>query len=385
MDSTATIQWLKTGTHALSRMIEAIRNAKRCVRIESYIIKTGEPTLQIRHELIAACKRGCQVKILADALGSNELPDSFWNELRRHGGEVRRFNPLSLHRIAFRDHRKMLASDETLAIVGGFNIGPEYLSGDGIAKGWRDLGMEVRGPMVHGLVAAFDDMYRRADFKHPPLARLRKSLQTAITNPEGRILLGNPGRNSRIKNAIAQDLKTSTRVSIISPYFLPTWAIRREITRAARRQGKVRLILPAKTDVALSYFAAQRYYGRLLRAGVEIYEYQPQILHAKLMVFDNIVYTGSCNLDSRSLGINYELLLRFEDPALAAQAEGVFHDVLSHCRRVNYRQWRHYGGFFHHLKVRWAYFLLARVDPMLARYQWRRLLHQARNACKRTT
>lgn len=382
MDSVAPIQWLKTGTHALNRMLTAIRNARRNIRLETYIIKLGEPTLQIRHELIAACKRGCQVKVLADALGSSELPDSFWDDLRRHGGEFRRFNPLSLHRIAFRDHRKLLVSDESVAVIGGFNIGPEYLSGDGVVKGWRDLGMEVGGTMVHGLAAAFDDMFNRADFRHPPLARLRKSLQTAITNPEGRILLGMPGRNSRIKSALAHDLKTASQISIISPYFLPTWTIRREITRIARRQGRVRLILPAKTDVPLSYFAAQRFYGRLMRAGVEIYEYQPQILHAKLMVFDNIVYTGSCNLDSRSLGINYELLLRIEDPVLAEQARDIFHDILGHCRRVEYRQWLRYGGFFHHLKVRWAYFLLARVDPMLARYQWRRLLHHAKKACK---
>jgi cardiolipin synthase len=227
-------------------------------------------------------------------------------------------------------------------------------------------------------------MFRRADFRHPPLARLRKSLQHAISNPDAKILLGNPGRNSRIKNSLAKDLKTASQISIISPYFLPTWKIRRELTRAARRKARVQLILPAKTDVPLSYFAAQRYYGRLMRAGVEIYEYQPQILHAKLMVFDNIVYTGSCNLDSRSLSINYELLLRMEDPVLADQGREIFYDILSHCRLVDYKKWLRHGGFFHHLKVRWAYFLLARVDPMLARYQWRRLLQKAKNACKTT-
>jgi len=381
----AEIQWLTTGPQALARMLAVIHEARQNIRLECYIIKHGEPTVQLVRELIDACKRGCKVHILADALGSAELPASFWRNLRKNGCECHIFNPLSLHRLAFRDHRKLLVCDDKIAIIGGFNIAPEYLTGDGINKGWRDLGVELTGRLVHGLANAFDDMFRKADFRHPPLARLRKAVQKTVLAPEGRILLSCPGRNSRIKHVLGTDLAKASRILIICPYFLPTWRIRREITRAARRGGLVQLILPAKTDVKLSYFAAQRFYSRLLRAGVEIYEYQPQILHAKLLVIDNTVYVGSCNLDFRSLNINYELLLRVTDPNLAEQGSTIFSKIRTLCHRIDFHSWKKSHGLFYNLKVRWAYFLLGRVDPLLARHQWRRLLANARNAKAKVT
>ena len=100
-------------------------------------------------------------------------------------------------------------------------------------------------------------------------------------------------------------------------YFLPTWRIRRDLTRIARRGGTVQLILPGKSDVLVSQLAGQSLYRRFLKAGVQIHEYQPQILHAKLIIADDIVYVGSANLDPRSLDINYELMIRFEHPDMA--------------------------------------------------------------------
>lgn len=379
------IQWLTTGPQALTRMLAAIHDARETIRLESYIIKLGEPTTQLVRELIEASKRGCKVHVLADALGSADLPASFWRKLRNSGCECRIFNPLNLYRLAFRDHRKLLVCDDKVAIIGGFNIATEYLAGDGISKGWRDLGVELKGRLVHGLVLAFDNMFGKADFRHPPLARLLKAAQKTVLVPKGRILLSSPGRNNSIKRILATDLAKASRILIICPYFLPTWRIRREITRAGRRGCQVQLILPAKTDVKLSYFAAQRFYSRLLRSGVEIYEYLPQILHAKLLVIDNTVYVGSCNLDFRSLNINYELLLRVTDPNLAEQGSNIFLKIRKLCRRVNYHSWKKSHNFFYNLKVRWAYFILGRVDPMLARHQWRRLVANAKNAKAKVT
>ena len=117
--------------------------------------------------------------------------------------------------------------------------------------------------------------------------------------------------------------------------------------------------------------AAQSLYRRFLAAGVEIYEYQPQILHAKLFIVDDVVYTGSSNLDTRSLRINYELMLRFADTAMAEQARGIFDDILKNCRRVTAEDWRRTHTLWQRVKQRWAYFLLNRIDPYVARWQWR--------------
>src|SRR5207245_8310130 len=114
-------------------------------------------------------------------------------------------------------------------------------------------------------------------------------------------------------------------------------------------------------------------YRRLLREGVEIYEYQPQILHAKLIIIDEVVYAGSANLDQRSLNINYELMIRFDSQQVAGQAREIFAANLGHCRRVTVKEWRKSRSLWRRLKQRWAYFLLARVDPYVARRQWRGL------------
>ena len=107
-------------------------------------------------------------------------------------------------------------------------------------------------------------------------------------------------------------------------YFLPPRRLRRALTRAVRNGGRVESILAGQSDAPLSMLAAQSLYRRFLRGGVEIFEYQPQILHAKLIVVDDVVYVGSSNLDTRSLQINYELMLRLEDRELAAQARDIF-------------------------------------------------------------
>jgi cardiolipin synthase len=125
--------------------------------------------------------------------------------------------------------------------------------------------------------------------------------------------------------------------------------------------------------VPLARLAAQSLYRRLLRSGVEIYEYQPQILHAKLVIVDDIVYTGSSNLDVRSLRINYELMIRFADAGMTGKAREIFDDLRKHCRRVTAEDWSRSRTFWQRLKQRWAYFLLNRVDPYIARWQWRSL------------
>jgi len=162
-------------------------------------------------------------------------------------------------------------------------------------------------------------------------------------------------------------------VQIIEAYFLPTWRIRRSLARVARRGGSTRLILAGKTDVALSQLAGRSVYRRLLNAGVAIHEYEPQVLHAKLLILDEAVYVGSANLDPRSLSINYELMVRFANPQMAGEARALFAETLKRSRQIDLETWKRSRGFWTRLKERWAYFLLVRVDPHVARRQWRSL------------
>ena len=347
----AEYKWLLTGEEALEEMLAAIGAATKSVRLEMYIFHAGPTADEFRDALVNACKRGLRVRVLIDALGSAYLPDSFWQTLRDSGGEFRWFNPLKLHHVFLRDHRKMLVCDDELAFVGGFNIATEY-RGNGITAGWRDLGLRVRGPLAQELAAAFDEMFACADLKHRPFTRLRKSSRAkTVSAPEAQLLLGGPGRDNPFKRALRGDLKDAREVRIISPYFVPPWKIRRLLMRVARNGAKVQLILPGKSDLPVMRLAAQSFYRRFLAAGVEIYEYQPQILHAKLFVIDQIVYAGSANLDARSLNINYELMIRLSNPALVREGREIFAGILAHCREIKLAEWRRSRTFLDRLKA----------------------------------
>jgi cardiolipin synthase A/B len=371
-ESASGFRWLRTGQEGLEAMLEAIRQARLSIRLETYIFDASEIGARFRQALTAACARGVQVRVLVDAIGSVALPDSFWTPLREMGGQVRWFNPIALKRITYRDHRKILVVDGQLAVVGGFNVAAEYY-GDGVARGWRDLGLEMRGALPAELAESVDSMFLQADFKHKRLHRLRKGgTVTAAAEQNWRLLLSGPGRGNRlIKRTLAADLTQARDVLIISAYFLPSWRLRRELKRAARRGGNVRLIMAGKTDVTISQLACRRLYQQFLRAGVEIWEYQPQVLHTKLFIVNDVVYVGSANLDARGLGINYELLVRVESAPLASAGRQLAQADLPHCRRIPWPQWKKSRSFLQKLMEALAFLLLARLDPYLARWQWR--------------
>jgi cardiolipin synthase len=258
--------------------------------------------------------------------------------------------------------------------VGGFNIATEY-EGDGVTRGWLDLGLRLEGLLASTLAEAFDEMFAQSDFRHKRSSRWRRGARRHKVISSGeQLLLGGPGlgRNP-IRRALHTDLASARSVQAMAAYFLPPWSLRRDFARVARRGGKVQFVLAGKSDVALAQLAGRSLYQRLLKSGAEIVEYVPQVLHAKLIIVDHAVYVGSANLDPRSLGINYELMLRLTHPQLVAEARAIFCAAQARGRRIDFAQWKHARSFWQRLRERWAYFVLARVDPHVAQRQWRAL------------
>src|SRR5262249_2920618 len=250
---------------------------------EMYIFTASPLANRFRDALLGAARRGASVQVMLDAFGSFHLSDSYWDTLIEAGGKVRWFNPLAFGRMLYREHRKIMECDGQTAFVGGLNVAPEY-EGDGVERGWRDLGIEIQGSLAGELAEAFDASFERTDMPHKRLQRLRKATARTTTSAESwRLLLSGPGRGYNfLKRTLANDLANAKDVRIVAAYFLPTWKIRRELERVTRRGGRVQLVLAGKSDVRLSQRASHRLYTPLMRRGVEIYEYQPQILHAKL-------------------------------------------------------------------------------------------------------
>jgi cardiolipin synthase len=362
---------LTTVDEALENCLALIDSARQTIRFEFYIYRDSDIGQRFLDALVAACKRGVRVQVMVDSLGSVTLQEKFFDPLKAAGGEFRWFNPLRLKRLGFRDHRKSVICDELAAIVGGFNIGPEY-QGDGVNKGWHDLGMVVPASIARELALSFDALWSMADYRHHLFTRLRRSaIQRIASTADGQLLTTAPGRGPFfMRNALAADLRHAHQADIISAYFLPPRQLRRAIVRIVRRGGRVRLILAGKSDVALSQIAAHKLYQAFLRAGVEIYEYQPQILHTKFFRFDNICYVGSANMDKRSLMINYELLVRVQDDDLAAQGSEFFERTLQHCKRVDRATWKKSRTIWNKMREQWAYWILSRVDPWLSSLQF---------------
>lgn len=352
----------------------AIDQATRSLEMEIYIFAADEAGHAFLEHLIQAAHRGVQIRVLVDSFGSITLSNAFWQPLRAAGGNVRWFNPLSLGRYAFRDHRKLLVCDNSVGFVGGFNISDDY-AGDGVTQGWRDLGLEIRGSAAAMLSQSFEASWNNADLRQPRIPQIRRSRsQTAIRGEQCELLLSGPGRNSNfIQRQLLNDLRRAQEVDIMVAYFLPTLRLRHALTRVARRGGRVRMIFAGKSDVAVSQYAARSLYGRLLRAGVEIWEYQPQILHAKIIVIDDIVYVGSSNLDTRSLQINYELMLRIEDTKLAEEARSIIVNDYKHSLRITREGWRAQQTVWSRLRQRWAHFFFTRIDMYVARRQMKYL------------
>ena len=375
------LQWLCSGREIFPAMLAAIASAQSSLRLETYIYADGELGRQFLAALVAAQRRGVHVRVLVDAFGSWPLPADYFKPLADAGGEVRFFNPLRLWRFGVRDHRKLMVCDERTAFAGGFNLADEY-DGDGVTRGWCDLGVRLEGTLAATLATAFDELFALADFHRKPLLRLRgfKRRRKNGGVPRGELLLSQPGRGaSPIQSALYHDLSTARDVQIVTGYFLPTHRLRRNLIRVVKRGGRVRLLLAGKSDVLVSQLAARSQYRRLLRAGVEIYEYQPQILHAKLFISDHAVYVGSANFDVRSFNLNYELMLRFEDKTVATDAREIFERLLKHSRKIERSEWRKSQTLWQCVHQRWAHFLVARVDSFVALRQFRAAVGAAKD------
>ncbi len=383
-------QWLPDGDSAYAAMSALIDGAHELVCLESYLVRctapapgaganvgagehatasaSDDPAARVLAALLRACARGVQVRVLYDAFGSEGLPADFFAPLLAAGGEVRVFSAARRLRLSCRDHRKLLVCDQRAAIVGGINIAPEY-AGDGITHGWRDLALQIEGPVVAALAASFAAMYALAPVSAAAISAFRRLVRaTALGGGAVRLLNSGPGwPHGRLRHALRADLQRAREVHCMAAYFLPPAGIRRALRRVRQRGGAVTLLLGALSDVPVARYAAEHLYARILADGAHLFEYQPQVLHAKLLVMDDTVYVGSCNLDRRSLNINYELLLRLDWPQLAAQARELFAGSLAHSRAVPEAEWRARRHWWERWRSRFAYWLLTRVDPLLAR------------------
>jgi cardiolipin synthase len=365
------VRLLKNGSEAFPAMFDAIDRAVSSVVLEMYIFSDDGTGREFRGHLVNAAKRGIEVRVLVDSWGSWSLPDSFWDGLRAAGGMVRWFHPLMKGFIPFRNHRKLLLVDGRLAYTGGLNIADEYYGGAHGGLPWRDNALEISGPVVARLKKSFSRMWALAD---SPVRRLimrfRRLRLRRVKRHNGNVLFLESGPENPVRpvrRAYKQVVQNAEKsIDLAMGYFYPHGRMLRTLKRAVRRGVRVRLLVPLHTDIPIARWAARGLYGRLLRAGVEVWEYVPAMMHSKLAIADDTLIAGSANLDIRSGRFNYELVAVVTDPKLAAQARADFEADLSLSVRISMEEWQK-RPFIQKFKERFSYCLLARGDTMFSR------------------
>ncbi|MCX7055094.1 MAG: phosphatidylserine/phosphatidylglycerophosphate/cardiolipin synthase family protein [Proteobacteria bacterium] len=354
------------GSAAYTCMWRLLRQARTAVELETYIYEAGAVGDRFLAELTCAARRGVRVRVLVDAYGSDTLPQGYFAPLLAAGGELRWFNPKRLLRVSFRNHRKLLRADGE-AVIGGLNIADAY-DGDGLEAGWRDFAVRVDGPVVDTLAESFARMWNLSAFGRRELRGFWRTSRRPAVDAQGQpeLLLSGPGcPTAELRRRLLFDIRAARRMQAWAAYFLPSRRIGAAIRDAARR-GEAEIMLGESSDVPVSRWASERLFTRCLRAGLRIYCYRPQIVHAKALVLDDVVYVGSSNLDVRSLLINYELLLRIPSAALAARLRAAFETDRQHADTLDLARWRRGRRWWQSLRSYLAYQLLARLDPYLA-------------------
>jgi phosphatidylserine/phosphatidylglycerophosphate/cardiolipin synthase-like enzyme len=325
-----------------AHMLRAIEDAGRYVLLEMYLVSSSGIATRFIEALLRARVRGVRVCVMFDGFGALGFKRTDRRRLVDGGVELRFFNPVTFgNRFAnlLRDHRKLLLADGELAYVGGAGLTDEFAPG-WPGGAWRDLMLEIKGPVVGDWQRAFARTWRRcgAELGIPDPLACTPQPHGAL----GRLSLSEARQRSVLANGVLRRIDAAaSRVWIMSAYFVPSRRFRKALRRTARRGVDVRLLLPgARTDHPWVRQAARRFYGKMLRSGVKIFEYQPRMLHAKLILCDEWLSVGSSNLDRWSFRWNLEANQEIANADTAAEAARLFEGDFAASRAISRRDWR---------------------------------------------
>jgi len=324
------------------RMIQAIDDARSYICLEMYLVESGVLANRFIEAFVRATQRGVSVRLVLDGFGSLGLGKADRERLTDAAVELRIYNIVHLRKRLhnfLRDHRKLMIVDGTVAFVGGVGLTDEFGVAGPNGTPWRDLVVEIHGPVVADWQETFLRTWRRSGG-----GGLKLPVPTVDPLPDGargRVVLSEAWWRSELANAVARRLgSASQRAWIMSAYFVPSRRFRKALRRAARRGVDVRLVVPGPlTDHPIVRQAARRFYGKLLRNGVRIFEYQPRVLHGKMTICDGWVSVGSSNLDRYSFKWNLEGNQEIENEAFAAAAAAVFVQDCQQSLELDPKRW----------------------------------------------
>lgn len=343
------IELLNNGDQIFPALLQAIRSAKTTVHFEAFLYESSSIGTQFREALCERARAGVKVRVILDGIGSgSSLKSEDVDAFREGGCQFFYYHPTHswrFDRLNRRTHRRVLVVDGKVAFTGGVGFADRWLGNADSPEHWRDIQARLEGPIVTRLQSAFVHHWIECG-------------GDVLTGPEIFPLLG-PAGNLKAQMiasesfsfaplALVQAVAFSAAeksIDITNSYCAPSDAQVEQLCAAVKRGVKVRLLLPGThNDQPMTKAAGRTAYGALLEGGVEIYEYQPTMIHTKSMVIDGIFSIfGTSNFDSRSAQINEEMDITVYDEAFAAQMEALFSTDLQSSQRYTLEKFRKRG------------------------------------------
>lgn len=345
------IEVLLNGDETFPVMLRDIKAANSTITFAQYLFEGGSLAREFAEAFAERCRAGIKANILLDSHGSGRTPGDILGLMRDAGCEVEFFRPVEVPALLFpwkllhynyRNHRRILVIDGRVGFTGGYGISDTW-KGDGrTEKHWRETNVRIEGPAVKFLQAAFAESWLETtavaiggEGYFPRLAPVGKMpVQIVSSSPAG-------GSFQNYMLFLLSINSARKSILITNPYFIPDDVMTEALLNAVSRGVRVVVLAPGKIDSRLTYVASRSHYGQLLLGGVEIFEYQPALMHAKTMVVDDIWATiGSTNFDNRSFALNEELNLTVYNRALAQRLEAIFREDLNHSKKITYEEWQ---------------------------------------------
>jgi cardiolipin synthase A/B len=337
------VQLLRGGAEFFTTLKRLISEARLSIHLQTYIFSDDETGTSVAQALKEAAQRGVNVYVLVDGYASKDLAPGFVQSLQGAGVNFRFFQPLfKSDRFYFgrRLHHKVMVFDHHTALVSGTNIADRY---DDLPDNpaWLDMGLCVTGEAVIELYNICCKLWNRDVSRANRLPLKTESVEEELTEGPCKVkVLQNDWvrRKLQVWRAYNREFRNAEEsITIMCAYFLPGETLRNRLVHARRRGVKVRVVLAGESDVVISKHAERYLYRWMLRHGIEIWEYQPTVLHAKVGVVDDDWLTiGSYNINDISTFASVELNLEVKDETLAQQTRAHIDRIIEqHCLRID--------------------------------------------------
>jgi cardiolipin synthase A/B len=348
LDNGNAVEVLQNGDNFFPALLRDIAAARESVHVESYIWWKGAICNQLAALLAQKARQGVEVRLLVDASGGHKMDDNLEKLMKDAGVQLRKFHPVrisNLGRLNNRDHRKLMIIDGRIGYIGGLGIAQEWTGHAQDKDHWRDTGVRVMGPIVNRMQGAFCENWVEETGEIPAGAKYFPRLAPVGTTAAHLAYTSPTGSVSSVQVLYYLAINAARREIIIeNPYLLPDKDAIAAMANAVKRGVDVKVIVPATnaTDSPIVQHASHHIFGTLLSRGVKVYEYQPTLLHQKVIIVDGVwSCVGSTNFDDRSFQLNDEISMGMLDPNVAAQLRAAFLADLQKAKQRSLDEWKH--------------------------------------------